>query len=190
MFACSTHHLPPGFHLSNLLPLLSLLLHLLELHAQSPTEDRDLSSSSTQQGLMPSAVAIHPLQLLSLVLSTMENMHKLVDNYCWFCSRAFCCGTQSLFGGEEIQWGKVLYCFWRRHHISFDKLRTKPRACSTGMTDTFMLYDKIWIKLPHSWRLKCLIAVSHFPCFSTLRRSSLTEWQSHPTLFLLRNLVI
>ena len=70
----SPQHLPQGFPLPNLLPLLSLILHLLELH---------ILPHAHHNNLVPSSVVpnIHPLQLLSAVLKAMESMHKLVCVY-------------------------------------------------------------------------------------------------------------
>ena len=71
----SAGHLPPGFSLSTLLPLLSLLLHLLELHLMPAHTE---SSRHTPYTNTSPDSPLDPLKLLSSVLTTLENMHKLV----------------------------------------------------------------------------------------------------------------
>ena len=73
----STRHLPSGFPLPTLLPLLSLLLHLVELHVLPPVEETHSTRPPTSVSVS-AALTFHPLQLLTTVLTVMENMTKFV----------------------------------------------------------------------------------------------------------------
>ena len=70
---CSTQHLPSGFPLPTLLPLLSRLLHLVELHVVPHSDSRDHASTTRN-----SALAAVNTQLLTAVLVLMENVHRSV----------------------------------------------------------------------------------------------------------------
>ena len=75
---CRTTHLPAGFPVSSLLPVLSHLVHLLELHALPPDDEHTGPSSSSSSSCPPLSSA-QSVQLLTAVLSVMENVNKLVS---------------------------------------------------------------------------------------------------------------
>ena len=66
--------------MSSLLPVLSLLVHLVELHALPPDDEHTGPSSSSSSSSSGSPLSsAQSVQLLTAVLSVMENVNKLVS---------------------------------------------------------------------------------------------------------------
>ena len=127
VYLCSTQHLPPGFPLPTLLPLLSRLLHLVELHVM-PHSDSGEHTSTTHN----SALATVNTRLLTAVLVVMENIHRLVGGlkasfWSWNSSDQFT-PCQDLFWMQ-----RKIYHFRRRHYFPFHQFWRKHPTCHAGM---------------------------------------------------------